>query len=460
MRKYKKIVFLILFFSFFLRTPALAATPDPGGNTTVVNPNTDGAVSITEDAVQPESANIRLIVPTLSDPGGGTPNSVRIISVTGGTLWQADGSTLTLGTSGSILSLSSGKVNLRFRPTAGRDTDASFTYVVVDPHDTSNNSTASTATISITAVNDEPVLQTATGSTGLGLAATYYLNSWELTGSVLRRVDSTINFGNDFGVSGLNEENFSVRWSGKVKAPVTGEFVFSTVSDDGVRLWVNDNLIIDNWTLHGDTIDTADAVTLEANTLYTIRMEFYERGGGETARLRWSYPGQATEIIPTAYLFPAVARPTMDYFVGAGATIIDDLITVSDVDSSSIGRAVVTISNFLPDQDGLVFTNQLGITGSYDAGILTLTGTTTLSNYEIALRSVKYINTSTNPNTSPRVIDFVVNDGAANSNAVFRSVQNVGLVAVPEFNQIFSFSTVLGSLIYVGYKMKRKKVTV
>lgn len=449
------------FFSLFFSTDVFASTPDPGGDTTVVNPVGEGPVSITEDAVQPESANIRLIVPTLNAATGGTPNKIRIISVTGGTLWQSNGADITLGASGTLLSLTAGKIDLRFRPTAGRDTNAYFSYVVVDPENNSNNSSASTATITITAVNDEPVLQTVIGVSGIGLAATYYLNAWDLTGSTYRRIDSTVDFGNNFSVPGMNEENFSARWTGKVKAPVTGDFVFSTVSDDGVRLWIDDVLVIDNWTLHGDTVDTADAINLQAGTLHTIRMEFYERGGGETARLRWSYPTQETEIIPQDYLFPAITRPTLNYYLGSGAVPIDDGITISDVDSTTIGGAVVTISsNFLPDQDLLSFSNKYGITGSYSAGTLTLTGTTTLANYQIALRSVYYSNTSTNPNTSlTRTIDFTVNDGFANSNSTYRMIQNTGFT-VPEFTEILYLFTIVGSIGFIGYKVQRKNMKV
>lgn len=410
----------------------------------MVNPSGEGAVSITEDAVQPESANIRLIVPNLTDPAGGTPSSIRIISVTGGTLWQSGGGSITLGTSGTTLSLSAGKIDFRFRPEAGRDTNASFLYAVVDPHNSSINSSSSTATIPITAVNDAPVLQTLSGSTGIGLAATYYISSWDLTGSTSRRIDSTVNFSNNFGVSGLNTENFSVRWSGQVKAPVSGNFVFSTASDDGVRLWVDNNLIIDNWTLHGETTDTASAVALVADTMYDIRMEFYERGGGEVARLMWSYPGQSSQVIPQAYLFPAITRPTLSFVTGSSAVVIDDAVSISDVDSTTIASSTVAIStNFQSNQDSLLFTDQNGITGSYSSGTLTLTGTTSLANYQTALRSIRYANSTTSPSTSTRTIEFKVNDGQTESNSTYRDISFTATNSAPVITQGASVSVTM-----------------
>jgi PA14 domain-containing protein len=64
-----------------------------------------------------------------------------------------------------------------------------------------------------------------------------------------------------------------------VQAVASGNSTFGTVSDDGVRLWVNGQLVIDNWTDHGTTTNTSGPITLTAGTRYAITMEFYERGG-------------------------------------------------------------------------------------------------------------------------------------------------------------------------------------
>lgn len=416
------IIFALGIFAY--RPYVYANTPSAGGDTTVVNPSGEGAVSVNEDAPEPESANIRLIVPTLTDSGGGTPSSIRILSVTGGTLKQEGGGSITLGSSGTTLSLSSSRVDLRFKPDSNRDTNGSFQYVVVDPHDSSNNSSASTATVPITAVNDTPLLQTLVGSTGTGLAATYYTQNWDLTGPTFNRVDSTVNFSNNFGVSGMNNDQFSVRWTGKIESPVTGNVVFSTQSDDGVRLWIDGTKIIDNWTLHGTTTDTASAVALVAGTKYDIQMEFYERGGGEVAILQWSYTGQSTQVVPQTYLFPGTVRPAMTYVNGSGAVVIDDAITLSDVDNTTMASAAADIStNFQSGEDSLQFTNQNGISGSYSNGVLALTGTATSAQYQTALRSIKYANSAGTPVSSTRTVRFRVYDGATYSNYVFRNIQ-------------------------------------
>ncbi|MEH1796410.1 beta strand repeat-containing protein [Nostoc sp.] len=111
-------------------------------------------------------------------------------------------------------------------------------------------------------------------------------------------------------------------------------------------------------------------------------------------------------------------------------TAIDSGITVSDLDSANLSSATISISSgFASAQDTLAFTNQNGITGSYNSntGILTLTGSSSVANYQTALRSITYTNSSDNPSLTPRTVSFIVNDGTANSTVVTR---NINITAV------------------------------
>ncbi|OYE03115.1 beta strand repeat-containing protein [Nostoc sp. 'Peltigera membranacea cyanobiont' 232] len=111
-------------------------------------------------------------------------------------------------------------------------------------------------------------------------------------------------------------------------------------------------------------------------------------------------------------------------------TAIDSGITVSDLDSANLSSATISISSgFASAQDILAFTNQNGITGSYNSntGILTLTGSSSVANYQTALRSITYTNSSDNPSLTPRTVSFIVNDGTANSTVVTR---NINITAV------------------------------
>lgn len=110
--------------------------------------------------------------------------------------------------------------------------------------------------------------------------------------------------------------------------------------------------------------------------------------------------------------------------------VIDNGLTLSDADHTTLASATVTISgNFQSGQDVLAFTNNgttMGnVTGSYAAGVLTLSSagnSATLAQWQAALRSVTYNNTASAPNTSNRTISFVVNDGTDNSNATTKTV--------------------------------------
>ncbi|SFV27039.1 PA14 domain-containing protein [Thermoflavifilum thermophilum] len=147
--------------------------------------------------------------------------------------------------------------------------------------------------------------QTIGSNSGDGLKGSYF-NNKTLSGSpAITRVDSTINFnwGNGSYAQGQNTDLFSVRWTGQVLAPVTGSYTFSTVSDDGVRLWVNSSLLIDNWTDHPPTTNTSNPISLTAGQKYDIVLEYYENQGGAVVKLQWSYPGQSTQIIPQSQLF-------------------------------------------------------------------------------------------------------------------------------------------------------------
>jgi hypothetical protein len=107
------------------------------------------------------------------------------------------------------------------------------------------------------------------------------------------------------------------------------------------------------------------------------------------------------------------------------ATSIDSGVTVTDVDSPTIASATVTISaNYVNGQDVLAFTNTGAITGSFNAatGTLTLTGVDTVANYQAALRSVTYVNTSEMPSTAMRTISFVADDGIGSSSAATRNI--------------------------------------
>jgi hypothetical protein len=76
-----------------------------------------------------------------------------------------------------------------------------------------------------------------------------YFNSNNLTLPTVARLDGTVNFDwvNNSPHPALLADGFSARWTGQVTAPSSGVYTFYTQSDDGVRLWLGGQLLIDNW---------------------------------------------------------------------------------------------------------------------------------------------------------------------------------------------------------------------
>jgi len=139
---------------------------------------------------------------------------------------------------------------------------------------------------------------------GVGLKGDYFTGR-EFGTRVLTRVDSTVNFdwGSGSPAPEVGSNDFAVRWTGLVEPLYTGQYTFHTVSDDGVRLWIDNQLIINNWTEHGAT-ENSGTIALTAGKKYAVRMEFYENGGDAVAKLLWSSAVQAKEVIPTSQLYP------------------------------------------------------------------------------------------------------------------------------------------------------------
>ena len=146
-----------------------------------------------------------------------------------------------------------------------------------------------------------------------GLIGEYYHkasdDTWE--DLVMVRLDPTVDFqwGNGSPEPGVvNVDGFKVRWTGEVEIPSTGTWTFHTQTDDGVRLWVNDELVLENWTDHGGTHDEGD-ITLKGGQRYPIRLEWYENGGGAICQLSWEGPTIPRQIIPSGYLWVGGERP-------------------------------------------------------------------------------------------------------------------------------------------------------
>ena len=137
-----------------------------------------------------------------------------------------------------------------------------------------------------------------------------YFDSTDFTSPKLSRVDPNVNF--DWGTGApdpaMEPEEFSVRWTGQVTAPATGTYTFHVITDDGVRLYVDNQLLIDKWVGQGAT-EWTGTIALTAGKKYDIRMEYYDYIKTAVAKLLWTRPPGTKEVIPRSSLSPAPAPP-------------------------------------------------------------------------------------------------------------------------------------------------------
>ncbi len=142
----------------------------------------------------------------------------------------------------------------------------------------------------------------------MGLTGQYFDNI-NFTGATITRIDQTVDYDwINYSPNGIGPDTWSARWSGKVKPAYTETYTFYTTSNDGVRLWVDGKLIIDNWTDHPVT-ENNGRITLTAGQLYDIKMEYYENTGVAVAKLWWASARQSKQIVPYSRLYPAVIAP-------------------------------------------------------------------------------------------------------------------------------------------------------
>jgi N-acetylmuramoyl-L-alanine amidase len=167
--------------------------------------------------------------------------------------------------------------------------------------------TAAVTSGSSTSISDEAQLviaatPTAAGN-GSGLRATYYDNP-DFTALRRVRLDATVNFNWAAGSpsSTMDVDTFSVRWTGQLAPRYSQTYSFHVRSDDGVRLWVNNVLLIDKWVAQSAT-EWSGTLAMVAGQKYDIRLEYFDGAGNALAELRWSSPSQVKQIIPTTQLF-------------------------------------------------------------------------------------------------------------------------------------------------------------
>ena len=116
-----------------------------------------------------------------------------------------------------------------------------------------------------------------------------YFNNRKVEGKpALTRIDNELQFDWPWNPGeGVNDDDFSIRWTGFIKSDTSFDGWIGLSSDDGIRMWIDDQLVIDNWTKGATSIVTTPK-KIEAGKKYKVRIEMWEGGWGARAHLRWN----------------------------------------------------------------------------------------------------------------------------------------------------------------------------
>jgi len=296
---------------------------------------TDDHTALTADFLTENIVTVVVMKPTATQPASGAATDVGTVVITRGGNLHFNAITVPLVITGSA--------------TAGTDYTAlpasvtipakvASTSLAVTPLANASrlNSVSVTVTAqpgagySIGATNRGSVVINPSGSpTGTGLTGAYYNSTSNALSNgysaslfsgtpTLTRLDPVVDFkwngaAPDAGAgSVVHPTNFVVSWTGKVLPQYSETYYFDTRTDDGVKLWVNGQLLVDNWVTQGAT-DKIGGIALQAGVLYDVRMDYFQGGGGDEAHLSWYSNSQTKQIIPSTRLFPSTvaSKPTI-----------------------------------------------------------------------------------------------------------------------------------------------------
>lgn len=123
-----------------------------------------------------------------------------------------------------------------------------------------------------------------------GLQAEYYEDT-QLQGTPKVRKDGWINFepANQAPDPFLPKSPLSIRWTGKLRPTVSGQYTFNFTSDDGCRLSIDDKQMIDSWSGHAVRTDSV-SMYMEAGKDYQLKAEYYDNRDYAIAKLQWRVP--------------------------------------------------------------------------------------------------------------------------------------------------------------------------
>ena len=172
-----------------------------------------------------------------------------------------------------------------------------------------------------------------------GLKADYFPNMTLEGSPAMSRTDASVDFAwGDTGLSPQLLKNYSVRWTGFLTVPQSGDYLIGFTGQDGYRLWLDGNLLVQDWTLHHPASTLTQKVHLEKDHPYSLKIEYFQDVRSSESRLIWSLPDDegreamdaargADLVVVVMGLSPRIEgeemRVTAEGFAGGDRTRID-----------------------------------------------------------------------------------------------------------------------------------------
>ncbi len=162
------------------------------------------------------------------------------------------------------------------------------------------------------AFGGEPPMQSEPPNQGIKVE---YYRGTHFNEKLATRVEESVNYewAHQKWLAGLDELNFSAKYSGRLMAPKSGEYDIIAWADDGVKLWLGGKLLLDEW--HGQSVRKYSAkIKLQAGKFYDLRIEYFNHHGPGMMKLYWVLPEEGSQHVFDVFSEPEKTLISKKYF--------------------------------------------------------------------------------------------------------------------------------------------------